>query len=192
VFQTSESCIKLHAVVVLELLLSEQCVCVSTAPGVCVCVCVCAWMGQIQRTHFTAGYTLYNCVCDIKILLLLQSFKSESASCIKLLCLKRKSFLIPVWRQHDTLAYCRPLVDLFMLVRMKVQIHSLPLGAAFGALKIAVSRQRCTQSSTALSGITGMMQWKWDQSTNHRWLVWKNKSLKESFGSRWANKVKIN
>ncbi len=45
-FQTSESCIKLHAVVVLELLLSEQCVCVcvcvcvSTAPGVCVCMCV--------------------------------------------------------------------------------------------------------------------------------------------------------
>ncbi len=42
-FQTSEFCIKLHAVVVLELLLSEQCplfqvcVCVfvSTAPGVC-------------------------------------------------------------------------------------------------------------------------------------------------------------
>ncbi len=52
-FQTSESCIKLHAVVVLELLLSEQCpllqvcVCVPTAPSVCVCVptapsvCVC-------------------------------------------------------------------------------------------------------------------------------------------------------
>ncbi len=46
------------------------CVCVSTAPCVCVCVCVCvhcsrcvcAWMGQIQRTHFTADYTLYNCV----------------------------------------------------------------------------------------------------------------------------------
>ncbi len=45
-FQTSESCIKLHAVAVLELLLSEQCpllqvcvcvcVCVSTAPSVCV------------------------------------------------------------------------------------------------------------------------------------------------------------
>ncbi len=36
----------------------------------CVCVhcsrCVCTWMGQIQRTHFTAGYTLYNCVCDKK------------------------------------------------------------------------------------------------------------------------------
>ncbi len=32
-FQTSESCIKLHAVVVLELP-----VCVSTAPGMCVCV----------------------------------------------------------------------------------------------------------------------------------------------------------
>ncbi len=67
-FQTSECCIKLHAVVVLELLLSEQCpllqvcvcVCVSTAP------CVCTWMGQIQRTYFTAGYTLYNCVCKKK------------------------------------------------------------------------------------------------------------------------------
>ncbi len=41
-FQTSESCIKLHAVAVLELLLSEQCpllqvcVCVSTAASVCV------------------------------------------------------------------------------------------------------------------------------------------------------------
>ncbi len=46
--------------------LLQVCVCVSTAPGVCVCVCVCTWMGQIQRTHFTAGYTLYNCVCDQK------------------------------------------------------------------------------------------------------------------------------
>ncbi len=36
------------------------CVCVSTAPGVC------TWMGQIQRTHFTAGYTLYNYVCEKK------------------------------------------------------------------------------------------------------------------------------
>ncbi len=36
----------------------SKCVCVSTAPGVC------AWMGQIQRTHFTASYTLYNCACD--------------------------------------------------------------------------------------------------------------------------------
>ncbi len=59
-FQTSESCIKLHAVVVLELLLSEQCPLLQ----VCLCVCVCTWMGQMQRTHFTAGYTLYNCVCD--------------------------------------------------------------------------------------------------------------------------------
>ncbi len=35
-FQTSESCIKLHAVVVLELLLSEQCVCVCPLLQVCV------------------------------------------------------------------------------------------------------------------------------------------------------------
>ncbi len=46
-FQTSESCIKLHAVVVLELLLSEQCpllqvcVCVCVCPLLQVCVCVC-------------------------------------------------------------------------------------------------------------------------------------------------------
>ncbi len=45
--QTSSSCIKLHAVVVLELLLSEQCpllqvcVCVHCSRCVCVCVCVC-------------------------------------------------------------------------------------------------------------------------------------------------------
>ncbi len=32
----------------------------NSAPGVC------AWMGQMQRTHFTAGYTLYNCVCEKK------------------------------------------------------------------------------------------------------------------------------
>ncbi len=29
-------------------------------------VYVCTLMGQIQRTHFTAGYTLYNCVCKKK------------------------------------------------------------------------------------------------------------------------------
>ncbi len=67
-FQTSESCIKLHAVVVLELLLSEQCpllqVCVCVCVCVCVRTCVRTWMSQMQRTHFTAGYTLYNYVCD--------------------------------------------------------------------------------------------------------------------------------
>ncbi len=75
-FQTSESCIKLHAVVVLELLLSKQCpllqvcVCVSTAPGVCVCVCpllqVCGWVthldGSNAENNFTAGYTMHNYV----------------------------------------------------------------------------------------------------------------------------------
>ncbi len=71
-FQTSESCIKLHAVAVLELLLSEQCPLLQVCVCVCVCVsvfttvCVCTWMGQMQRTHFTAGYTLNNCVCDKK------------------------------------------------------------------------------------------------------------------------------
>ncbi len=42
------------------------------------------------------------------------------------------------------------------------------------------------------------MKWKWDRSTNHCRLVsrkggvWKNESLSESFGSRWASKIKIN
>ncbi len=60
-----------------------------------------------------------------------------------------------------------------------MQIHSLPLGAAFGALK---AHKPC-------------FKWK---STNHRRLasrtggVWKNESLNESFWSRWANKVKRN
>ncbi len=33
-------------------------------------VCVCTWIGQMQRTHFTAGYTLYNCACDKKNIIL--------------------------------------------------------------------------------------------------------------------------
>ncbi len=36
------------------------------------------------------------------------------------------------WRQHETLAYCPPTCWSFRLVWMKMQIHSLPLGAAFG------------------------------------------------------------
>ncbi len=51
------------------------CVCVSTAPDVCVCVCT--WMGQMQRTRFTAGYTLYNCVCDKKKYRLSVFFKTD-------------------------------------------------------------------------------------------------------------------
>ncbi len=67
VFQTSESCIKLHAVVVLELLLSEQfhcsrcvCVCVSTAPGVCA-------LGWVKyREHISLLVILCIIVCDKK------------------------------------------------------------------------------------------------------------------------------
>ncbi len=86
--------------------LLQVCVCVSTAPGVCVCVCVlstapgvcvcvhcsrcvcvcpllqvcvcvCTWMGQMQKTRFTAGYTLYNCVCDKKKYRLSFFFKTD-------------------------------------------------------------------------------------------------------------------
>ncbi len=57
VFQTSESCIKLHAVAVLELLLSEQCVCVCVCVcvcpllQVCVCVCVCVMIRLLYKVR---------------------------------------------------------------------------------------------------------------------------------------------
>ncbi len=72
---------------------------------------------------------------------ILQRFKSESALCIKLLSLKRKSRLRIIETslfKHETLAYfsnISPLVGLFTLVWMKMQINSLPLVAAFGAVK---------------------------------------------------------
>ncbi len=86
---------------------------------------------------------------------------------------------------------------------MKMLIHSLPLGAAFGAVKIAVSpvklytKQHCSQTLL----YQALQAW-WNENetnrTNHRRLalrkvgVWKNESLSESFGSRWTSKVKIN
>ncbi len=48
-FQTSESCIKLHAVAVLELLLSEQCVCVCVCAQVRVLVRVCVLQVCVLR-----------------------------------------------------------------------------------------------------------------------------------------------
>ncbi len=51
----------------------------------------------------------------------------------------KESQAVSCWRQHESLAYYRPLVGLFALVWMKMQIHSLPLGGAFAAVKIAVS-----------------------------------------------------
>ncbi len=63
-----------------------------------------------------------------------------------------------------------------------MQIHSLPLGGAFGAVKNsgfldnAVHKAKLDQS---------------DQSSR-KGGVWKKESLSELFASRWANKVKIN
>ncbi len=48
------------------------CVCVSTAPSVCECVptapsvCALGWV-KCRDQNFTAGYTLYNYLCDKKI-----------------------------------------------------------------------------------------------------------------------------
>ncbi len=90
---------------------------------------------------------------------------------------------------------------IFALVWMKMQIHSLPLGATFGALKIAVSsvtavHKAALRSQTLL--YQALQAW-WNKNetnrTNHSRLasrkggVWKNSSLNESFGNRWANKA---
>ncbi len=86
----------------------------------------------------------------------------------------------------------------FLLVWMKMQIHSLPLGATFGALKISVSavtlytKQHCAHKHCFIRHYRRMKM----KSTNHSRLVsrkggvWKNESLSESFGSRWASKNK--
>ncbi len=82
---------------------------------------------------------------------------------------------------------------------MKMQIHSLPLGVAFGAVKIMVSPvtlvHKVALRSQTLLYQAFQMRWN-ENETNHSRLashkggVWKNESLSESFGSHWASKVK--
>ncbi len=72
------------------------------------------------------------------------------------------------------------------------------LGAAFGAVKIAVStvtlytKQHCAPQELLYQALQA---WWNENETNHRRLasrkggVWKNESLNESFGSRWTSKV---
>ncbi len=113
-FQTSESCIKLHAVVVLEHFLSEQCPLLQVfVYGVCVCVCVCVhcskcvctWMGQIQRTHFTAGYILYNCVCEkniyISVIVFFQNRYPIMVKCLNI----GKNIGKPIYRSISTIRH---------------------------------------------------------------------------------------
>ncbi len=105
----------------LELLLSEQCpllqvcvcvcvcVCVSTAPSVCVStapsVCVCTWMGQIQRTYFTASYTLYNCVYEKKETFFFFSFLPIMVKCLNI----GKNIGKPIYRSiSSSLLVCMP------------------------------------------------------------------------------------
>ncbi len=83
----------------------------------------------------------------------------------------------------------RPLVGLLALVWLKMQIHSLPLGAAFGALKIAVFPGN-TVHKAALHSQTLLyqaLQARWNENetnrTNHRRLASrKNESLSKSLG----------
>ncbi len=74
---------------------------------------------------------------------------------------------------------------------MKMQIHSLPLGATFGG-KIAVSSGNAVHKAALRSQMLlyqALQARSNENETNHRRLasriggVWKNESLSESFGS---------
>ncbi len=64
--------------------------------------CVCTWMGQIQRTHFTAGYSPYNCVTNVK-----QTKKYRLSCCSKPL---RPSFIFGTQIKIFVRAF-RPAID---------------------------------------------------------------------------------
>ncbi len=69
-------------------------VCVCVCPLLQVYVCVCTWMGQMQRTHFTAGYTLYNYVCDKTFFFFLQNRYPIVVKCLNI----GKNIGTPIYR----------------------------------------------------------------------------------------------
>ncbi len=86
-----------------------------------------------------------------------------------------------------------------MLVWMKMQIHSLPLGAAFRAQRIAVSLLKLSTKQHCHCFIRHYRHDEMEmKSTNHCRLFsrkgkfYKNESLSEWFGSHWESKVKTN
>ncbi len=151
---------------------------------------------------------------------ILQSFKSECAPCIKLLSplkvsIDSKESTLNHWNESFLTMNPKPfhvdvndddacsLVGLFRLVWMKIQIHSLPLGAAFGAVKIAVSPVKAVHKAALHSQtlLYQALQARWNENetnrTNHCRLasrkggVWKINHRAESFESRCPSKVKI-
>ncbi len=120
---------------------------------------------------------------------ILQSFKSESALSKVIVSQKKES---NSWNESVLkripsrfMLLLRTLIAphtwenlIFALVWMKKQIHSLPLYAAFGALK---AHKHCFEWNCT----------NYHRLASHKGGVWKNESLSESFTIRWANKVKI-
>ncbi len=116
---------------------------------------------------------------------ILQSFQSESTTCIKLLSLKGN--------QHETLAYCRPLFSLFALVNENAN-SSFATTIAVSLVKL-YTKQHCAHKSELYQAWWNGNETKSDQSPQinvTQRMGLKNESLNESFGSPWAYKVKIN
>ncbi len=104
-------------------------------------------------------------------------------------------------RQHETLAYCCPLVGLFCVSLNENANSFFATRCRFWSGKNSGfpgnTEHKAARSQTLL--YQALQAW-WDEikSTNHCRLasrkggVWKNESLSELFGSRWASNVKIN
>ncbi len=137
---------------------------------------------------------------------ILQSFKSESAPCIKLLSLKRKCRLWIIEtsrflkRQYETLAYCPPTCWSFRVGLNENANSFFATRCRFWSGKNCWfpgnTVHKAARSQTLL--YQALQAWWNENETNHRRLVsskggvWKNESLNKSFGSLWENKVKIN
>ncbi len=120
-------------------------------------------------------------------------FEIWKCTVFKVIVSQKKESTLNHWNE----SFLKRILSRFMLMpKWQINIlpaHLLPLDAAFGALKIAVSPVTAVHIAALHSALNEI-----DQSYNHRKLashkrvVWKNESLIETFGSRWANKVKIN
>ncbi len=116
------------------------CVCVCLHCSKCVCVCVCSWMCQIQRTHFTAGYTLCNCVCDkkkyiyISVIVFFQNRYPIMVKCLNIGKPIYRSFSshltlsLLLWKEFLSLCKCQPLIgfSFISVSRSRCQVWSMP------------------------------------------------------------------
>ncbi len=113
---------------------------------------------------------------------ILQSFKSESAPCIKLLSLKRKSRLWIIETSQKGIPSRFMLTSTWNISILPPTCWSFHIGLNENANSFFATRC-CFWSVKA-------HKHKSHRSASRKWGVWKNESLNESFGSRWTNKVK--